>query len=144
VDVIDSEFGDLLKEVHSAGDMQAVLKSHRNFLANLARISFIDNITVQESFDRILQLCLRFLSACRLIQSETEAFNTKEVLPPPVLPSEEIDAIRRDFFAQLSYLFNIMASIDNKGFMFRLDFNGYLSQAIADLMTVKASSTNKG
>ena len=52
---------------------------------------------------------------------------------PVVIPSEEIEGVRREFFTQISYLFQIMRKVENRGLMFRLDFNGYLS-ALAEEM----------
>ena len=46
---------------------------------------------------------------------------------PIVIPPEEIVGIRKDFFTQISYLFQIMRKVENRGLIFRLDFNGYLS-----------------
>ena len=50
----------------------------------------------------------------------------KRVLPI-FIPPEEIEGIRKDFFTQISYLFQVMRKVENRGLMFRLDFNGYLS-----------------
>jgi len=38
-----------------------------------------------------------------------------------------VQGLRKEFFTQISYLFQIMRKVENRGFMFRLDFNGYLS-----------------
>ena len=45
---------------------------------------------------------------------------------PVVVPPEEMDNIHKEFFAQISFLFQIMRRVENRGFMFRLDFNNYL------------------
>lgn len=199
MDVIDSEFSILMEEVESAVDMQAVLKSHRNFLATVARSSFIDNISVQESIDRIMQVCLRFLSIFHLVQQDEkypmddsamgESFTFQmsyednlisptsspkksgvvsspsglnnlmnsilnpDYLPktgsiaakslhklPIIIPTEELDAVRKEFFTQVSFLFHLMSKVDNKGFMFRLDFNGYLSQVVAENINVSGKA----
>ncbi len=125
----------------------------------------IDNIAIQESIDRILQVCIRFVAACRL-QSISEyqvdlaedyktsfvqhkrspapspqgkgvnppspftAATMKAMQSPPVyVPLEEFDAIKKEFYLQLSYLFQYMRKVETRGFLFRLDFNGFLSQA---------------
>lgn len=178
--MVDSEFSTLMSDVNAAVDMQAVLKSHRNFLVNLSKMSFIDNVSIQENLDRILQVCLRFLSIYHLIQLEETgnddvalddsfalntinegrstasrsstglgnlmtSFLTSDSASlnqsmasrnwhklPLVIPVEELDAVRKEFFKEVSFLFQLMGKLDNKGFMFRLDFNGYLSQGVTD------------
>lgn len=191
MDVIDSEFSELLKTVNEAVDMQIVLKTHRIFLSNVSKMSFIDNVNIQESFDRILQVCLRFISLCQLLyldqhyqlsqseyqekqrkaedifsssfreanvkfmgenprddidhQSVMSSFTSLSSLItvdqninavsdkiPLVIPPEELDAVRKEFFSQVSYLFHVMSMLETKGFMFRLDFNGYLSQLVQE------------
>ena len=67
MDVIDSEFGVLQKEIQSSPDFQLIIRAHRNFLASLARMSLIDNNLVQEAIERIMQICLRFIAVCRLM-----------------------------------------------------------------------------
>ena len=41
--------------------------------------------------------------------------------------THQVQGLRKEFFTQISYLFQIMRKVENRGFMFRLDFNGYLS-----------------
>ena len=153
VDVVDSEYTQLLQSLQQAKDFQSVLKHHKHFIANILRLSMIDNIGIQESMDRILQVCLRFVAACRLqsmsefqqdlaqdfppsfgilptTKSEDAAKATKNsTLPPVYIPVEEFEAIRKEFYMQVSYLFQFMRKVESRGFLFRLDFNGFLSQA---------------
>lgn len=157
VDVVDSEYSRLLQELEHAADFQSVLKHHKHFIANILRLSMIDNIGIQESMDRILQVCLRFVAACRL-QSKSEfqhdlaederpsfgrgnykagsksrqAAQQEAAQPPVYIPVEEFEAIRKEFYLQVSYLFQFMRKVESRGFLFRLDFNGFLSQASLD------------
>jgi Gamma tubulin complex component C-terminal len=151
VDVVDSEFCILLEETSNACDFQTVLRAHRSFIATVMRLSSVDNLLVQEGIERVLQVCLRFIAVCRLLhqqEGEASAPNTPRGLrhmgiprtddkdkraAPVVIPSEEIEGVRREFFTQISYLFQIMRKVENRGLMFRLDFNGYLS-ALAEEM----------
>lgn len=128
VDVIDSEFSLLKEQISSASDFQAVLKSHRNFVSNTLRMSMVDNATVQEGVERILQVCLRFIALCRLLHQQEEGDVPPESVV--VIPPEEVEAIKKDFFSQISYLFAVMRKIENRGFIFRLDFNSFFSQNI--------------
>ena len=56
--------------------------------------------------------------------------DVKKMLPLIYIPPEEFFSIRKEFFSQMTYLFNIMRKVDSRGFMFRLDFNGFLSKSI--------------
>ena len=55
---------------------------------------------------------------------------------PIILPPEELEAIHKEFFSHVSYLFQIMPKVENRGFMFRLDFNGFLSSLTTDMAAV--------
>ena len=48
---------------------------------------------------------------------------------PIYIPPEEFIFIKKDFFQQISLLLHIMKKVDSRGFLFRLDFNGFLSSA---------------
>ena len=134
--MIDSEFCEFQKLVLGAAEFQTVLRGHRTFLAAVARLSLIENSTVQDSIERILHCCIRFIALCRVINEE-DGFNAEQVKPssvdrriPVVIPIDEIAAVRSDFISQVSFLFQIMRKVENRGFMFRLDFNGFLSSLV--------------
>jgi hypothetical protein len=182
VDVVDAEYAALQREMEAASDFQYVLRAHKHFLANVLRLSLLDNASVQEGLERILHICLRFIAVCRLMhQSEqgpgeqqeqrqegsrqqhqqsaaaTVTFGargsggrsgdsggaggsgvTSSIIPPPApaarvppiyIPPEEVGSIRADFLLQVSLLFQVMRKVESRGFVFRLDFNGYLSNA---------------
>ena len=57
----------------------------------------------------------------------------KRRIVPLVIPPEEIEGIKREFYTQLSYLFQIMRKVENRGLLFRLDFNEYLSTLSEEL-----------
>jgi hypothetical protein len=197
VDVVDSEYAALVRDVAAANDFQQVLRIHRNFLATVLRVSLVDNVTVQDSIERVLQSCLRFIAVCRLLHQQEfnennkgsgnnssgndyygdedlqrfrqdtspvkvawhntnssplfhptsggsgtiETFtesatastpNKSTEIPaasyvPVVVPPEEVESIRKEFFLQMNFLFQIMRKVENRGFMFRLDYNEYFS-----------------
>lgn len=140
VDVVDSEYSVLQREISVAADFQSVLRAHKTFTANMLRLSLIDNTSVQEGIERILQICLRFIAVCR-IQHQSEYLDDpaedttstpasqarKALLPPIYVPPEELGHIRKDFFAQVAVLFQLMRKVESRGFIFRLDFNSFLS-----------------
>jgi hypothetical protein len=57
-DVVDAEFSGLISAIDSVTDFQSVLKAHRAFVVNIMRLSMIDNIVVQEAFERVFQVIL--------------------------------------------------------------------------------------
>jgi len=169
VDVIDSEYNILLTEIYSTiNDFQYILKIQKQFLSNVIRLSYINNISIQENLDRILQICLRFIAICRILHNiENNNYNnidnnnsdnngkgdlnvdndfhkinnnnnnnnrngnSRRVVKvlPIYIPPEEFIFIKKDFFLQISLLLHIMKKVDSRGFLFRLDFNGFLSSA---------------
>jgi hypothetical protein len=156
VDVVDSEYSDLIKEIHSLqssssssssasrgnqNDFQAILRIHKKFLANILKLSMIDHLGIQETIDRILFICLRFI-ACVRIQSDHEnpqegssgSVNSPRAEESYVfIPVEEYSNIQNEFFLQISFLFQTMKTLDSRGFLFRLDFNNYLSNQIMEM-----------
>lgn len=139
VDVIDSEFTVLMKDVNAAKDFQTVLKANRNFLVSVVNLSMVENTAIQEAIERILQVCLRFVSVCKLLLSKNPGgdIGVSHLIVPP----EEMEAIQKDFYTHTLYFFQMMQKVENRGFMFRLDFNGYLSQmAVSISGSVSATS----
>lgn len=154
---MDSEYCCLQEEVSSASDFQTVLRAHKTFIASIMRLSSIDNIVVQEGIDRVLQVCLRFVSVCRLLNQQEDDIlgagsdkhemngrngrddrddrniEERKRVVPLVIPPEEIESVRKEFFVQISYLFQVMRKVENRGLMFRLDFNGYLRALSEDI-----------
>lgn len=92
----------------------------------------MDNSSIQEAFERVFQVCLRFVAVCRLMH-EAESLRSDGSKPPIYVPPEEFGAIRKDFYAQVTFLFQIMRKVDSRGFMFRLDFNGYISKVAMEI-----------
>lgn len=152
VDVVDSEYSVLQRDISAAADFQSVLRAHKTFTSNMLRLSLIDNASVQEGIERILQICLRFIAVCRM-QHQSEYLDEPESpasasarstpashsnrarsmqLPPIYVPPEEMGHIRKDFFAQVALLFQLMRKVESRGFIFRLDFNSFLSNSALD------------
>ena len=166
MDVLDCEYAILDTALQGATDFQFVMRAHRNFLATVLRVSMIDQVTVQEAIDRLLQACLRFIAVCRLLhqqegmaddeigtrgahsgtsyspyKSPASKMSDRVKKLPVVVPPEEIEAVRKDFFSQMAFLFQVMRKAENRGFMFRLDFNGFMSTATT---TTTSTATSAG
>ena len=79
VDVVDSEFCQLMDGIRSAQEFQLVYKLHKRFLATVCRLSFVDNVIIRESIDKILATCVRFIALCRLkLRQETEMLSFQQ------------------------------------------------------------------
>lgn len=128
VDVIDSEFMELQSQLSRCDNFQGVLRHHRSFIASIVRLSMVDNSTVQEAIDRVLHVSLRFIAVCRILHLQEEKVDNKIRVPGfVIIPPEEISSIRKDFFTQITFLFTILRQVETRGFLFRIDFNGYFS-----------------
>jgi hypothetical protein len=138
VDVIDSECAGFEEYLAKATDFQDVLRQHRHMLMNVCRLSMVENTMVQDCFDRILHSCLRFVSLCRVNALDQDAavaplnllsqVDVPATLATRSVVAAEIESIRTEFYSQLGFLFQVMRKLDNRGFLFRLDFNGFLSR----------------
>ena len=53
VDVVDSEHTSLLAEIQNTNDIQAILKAHRVFLANLLKLTLLDDSQLQDAIERM-------------------------------------------------------------------------------------------
>ncbi len=121
---MDSEFCALLRVVSEAEDLQTVAAAHGDFLSSVVRLALLDNAVLRDSLDTILHICMRFQALCRL-QTKSEEWEGDGIAP--FVPPEEFGAVHRDFLAQVAMLFKILKDVDSRGFLFRLDFNGFLS-----------------
>ena len=158
--MVDSEYSILQRDIATASDFQSVLRAHKTFTSNMLRLSLIDNTSVQEGIERILQVCLRFIAVCRIqhqvedsqqpshtdeeasrsFRSTASRASTREIPAshallqslPIYVPPEELGFIRKDFFAQVAVLFQLMRKVESRGFIFRLDFNSFLSNSALD------------
>lgn len=137
MDVIDSEFSLLQTELAKACNFQEVLKAHRIFLGTVCRLSLVDNSMIQECIEKVLHCCTRFVSLSKLLREDSEPVlirdptpGTCQIVPDARISPEEMDFIRSDFFTQIAFLFSAMRRTENRGFLFRLDFNGFYSSML--------------
>ena len=112
--MVDAEFSQFIHKIETASDFQSVMKAHRDFIASIVRLSMVDNLVVQENFERIFQLCLRFVAVVRILheqqfpeQSATSDVNAKTRPRPVIVPQEELDAIQKDFTTNVSQIFQV-------------------------------------
>lgn len=94
----------------------------------------VDNVIVQDAIERVLQTCMRLIAIFHLLlEDEDEGGDEDNQHSRPdsdtnIIPLLEVDALKKDFFSHISYLLQIMRKVENRGFMFRIDFNGFLSR----------------
>lgn len=136
IDVIDVEYHAFLNGISDENiDFSTVLMLHKKYLTNILINSMIDNVQIQDNISYILHLCLRFLTICDILLNKYTKIESQNV---PVnayanemllIPLSEFDAIYEEFIWQVILLVQMMRKLDNlnKGFLFRLDFNGYLT-----------------
>lgn len=160
VDVVDSEYAVLMDNLQQAMNFHDAAKAHKQFLSAVLRSTMVDNAAVQENIEKMLHVCLRFLAVCALMKSNSDGDYTLSFasgshaaasaaasteLPVPVLvPSSELTDIHEEYVMYMSVLFQSLAKMDNRGFLFRLDFNGHLSALIAHKTNSSSSSSSIG
>ena len=123
---MDAEYEVLLNQMRNTNSFKVILQAHRNFISTVIRMSMADNTIVQDAIERVMQVCMRFIAICAVCE-ENSMDNTSSRTRGIVVPPEEIEAIRKDFFTQSVYLFHIMRKVENRGLLFRIDFNGFMS-----------------
>lgn len=119
-----------------------ILQAHRNFISAVMRMSMADNTIVQDAIERVMQVCMRFIAICAVCEEccvESVGVSSCNGI---IVPAEEIEAIRKDFFTQSIYLFHIMRKVENRGLLFRIDFNGFMSNMSS--MNYAASADSSG
>lgn len=130
-------------------NFKSVLQAHKNYLAAVIRLSMVDNVIVQDAIDRVLHGCMRVVAIYQfLLEEDRERVNTLQAHqgaaeqppssdPPKAsassIPLQEVETLKKDFFSQMSYLLQIMRKVENRGFIFRIDFNGFMSEMAADI-----------
>eukprot|EP01042_Synura_sphagnicola_P001040 gene1040-1173_t len=118
-DVIASEYNELLEGVREARDLQLVMRLHRNFIASIVKLTMVENTVTQDGLERVLQIIYRFVALCWAV---TSAENV-----PRDLLYDELTYVQADYATQISFLFQIIRWIENRGLLTRLDFNNHFS-----------------
>ena len=72
-------------------------------------------------------MCIQLLSLCWCVDKEERLDSDIDAI---VL---ECELLRKEFYKQAVYLFQIMRKTENRGLLFRIDFNGFMSHLSSDL-----------
>ena len=186
VDVIDCEYNELMNVLLNDNiiDFQIIMKTHKLYINNIIKLTFIDNIIISEIIDSIIQQCLRFLTVIKLLhnienpinnnhnnnENENENTNNKSKYQTNiqlnnqtnnqfsnsmnesklqsnsktvvVIPPEEMEDINITFYSLIKDLIQIMNRNENRGFIFRLDFNGYFTNILTNMNLNKTRKIN--
>ncbi|KAL8582302.1 hypothetical protein ACOMHN_037059 [Nucella lapillus] len=139
VDVIESQYGQLLETISSTRDFEAVRLAHEHFLAALLSQSFVHMKSVWHCLYEILNLCVYCWfqvshclyeildlcsSFCRLLTVQHSTLADRELT--------QLSTITKNFQRQSNILFRILTSVSSHNasphltqLLLRLDFNKY-------------------
>ncbi|KAF7659656.1 hypothetical protein LDENG_00294220 [Lucifuga dentata] len=125
VDVLESQFSQLLQQINSTRDFESIRLAHDHFLSNLLAQSFILLKPVFHCLNEILELCHNF---CSLV--------SQNVVPLDERGSAQLDILVKGFSRQSFLLFKILSSVRNHQInsdlaqlLLRLDYNKYYTQS---------------
>uniref|UniRef100_A0A8C6TNN5 Gamma-tubulin complex component n=1 Tax=Neogobius melanostomus TaxID=47308 RepID=A0A8C6TNN5_9GOBI len=120
VDVLESQFSQLLAQINSTRDFESIRLAHDHFLSNLLAQSFILLKPVFHCLSEILELCHSF---CSLV-GQNSALDERG--------AAQLDLLIKGFRRQSSLLFKILSSVRNHQInsdlaqlLLRLDYNKY-------------------
>ncbi|KAG8440579.1 hypothetical protein GDO86_006360 [Hymenochirus boettgeri] len=125
VDVLESQFSQLLHQINSTRDFESIRLAHDHFLSNLLAQSFILLKPVFHCLNEILELCHSF---CSLVSQNLGPLDERG--------AGQLDILVKGFNCQSSLLFRILSSVRNHQInpdlaqlLLRLDYNKYYTQA---------------
>ncbi|KAK5622990.1 Gamma-tubulin complex component 4 [Crenichthys baileyi] len=126
VDVLESQFSQLLQQINSTRDFESIRLAHDHFLSNLLAQSFILLKPVFHCLNEILELCQSF---CSLVGQSVASLDDRGT-------AQQLDLLVKGFRRQSSLLFKILSSVRNHQInsdlaqlLLRLDYNKYYTQA---------------
>ncbi|XP_072480962.1 gamma-tubulin complex component 4-like isoform X5 [Notamacropus eugenii] len=125
VDVLESQFSQLLHQINSTRDFESIQLAHDHFLSNLLAQSFILLKPVFHCLNEILDLCHSF---CSLVSQNLGPLDERG--------AAQLSILVKGFSRQSSLLFKILSSVRNHQInsdlaqlLLRLDYNKYYTQA---------------
>ncbi|XP_043933472.1 gamma-tubulin complex component 4 isoform X2 [Protopterus annectens] len=125
VDVLESQFSQLLQQINATRDFESIRLAHDHFLSNLLAQSFILLKPVFHCLNEILDLCHNF---CSLVNQNLGPLDERG--------AAQLDILVKGFSRQSSLLFKILSSVRNHQInpdlaqlLLRLDYNKYYTQA---------------
>ncbi|KAH0620165.1 hypothetical protein JD844_014798 [Phrynosoma platyrhinos] len=125
VDVLESQFSQLLQQINATRDFESIRLAHDHFLSNLLAQSFILLKPAFHCLNEILDLCHSF---CSLVSQNRGPLDERG--------TAQLSILAKGFSCQSSLLFKILSSVHNHQInsdlaqlLLRLDYNKYYTQA---------------
>lgn len=125
VDVLESQFSQLLQQINSTRDFESIRLAHDHFISNLLAQSFILLKPVFHCLNEILELCHNF---CSLVSQNVTPLDERGIA--------QLDILVKGFSRQSFLLFKILSSVRNHQInsdlaqlLLRLDYNKYYTQS---------------
>ncbi|MBN3316885.1 GCP4 protein, partial [Atractosteus spatula] len=125
VDVLESQFSQLLQQINATRDFESIRLAHDHFLSNLLAQSFILLKPVFHCLNEILELCHNF---CTLVSQNPGPLDDRG--------TAQLDIQVKGFSRQSFLLFKILSSVRNHQInsdlaqlLLRLDYNKYYTQS---------------
>uniref|UniRef100_A0A8V0X241 Gamma-tubulin complex component n=1 Tax=Gallus gallus TaxID=9031 RepID=A0A8V0X241_CHICK len=125
VDVLESQFSQLLQQINATRDFESIRLAHDHFLSNLLAQSFILLKPVFHCLNEILDICHSF---CSLVSQNLGPLDERG--------AAQLSILVKGFSRQSSLLFKILSSVRNHQInsdlaqlLLRLDYNKYYTQA---------------
>ena len=117
----------------STQNFKSVLQAHKHYLSAVIRLSMVDNAVVQEAIGRVLHCCMRLVALFQWLAEEREGLGGSDrpdtgTNSSSGIPLAEVEALKREFFSQMWHLLQLMRKLEHRGFLFRIDFNGFMSE----------------
>ncbi|KAF6041284.1 TUBGCP4 [Bugula neritina] len=125
VDVIESQFHEMLEKINSSKDFEIIRSAHETFQTNLLAQCFLLNVPVNHCLMCILESCTSF---CTLFESASNRLTVDQL--------EHCQALQAMFKKQTLLLFKILTSTKTHQrnpylvqLLLRIDFNKYFTSA---------------
>ncbi|XP_060611468.2 gamma-tubulin complex component 4 [Anolis sagrei] len=132
VDVLESQFSQLLQQINATRDFESIRWAHDHFLSNLLAQSFILLKPAFHCLNEILDLCHNF---CTLVSQNRGPLDERG--------AAQLSILAKGFSCQSSLLFKLLSSVHNHQInsdlaqlLLRLDYNKYYTQAGGTLGSV--------
>ena len=127
IDVIESNYQNLLDQISNSNDFEMIKRMHENFVQMLLQQSLLASNTVIKIISKIISNSSSFSNLIRKIQSNPQLLQHSALIT-------QLENLNKDFLHHLSLLSTILTSksknyqiSDPSQFILRLDFNGWIS-----------------
>ncbi|EGD83353.1 hypothetical protein PTSG_03961 [Salpingoeca rosetta] len=117
-DVLEAEFGELLRAIQKRASLTSILDHHARFLDNIARRTFQSMDKVTSEIDTLLNTCLDFHHLLTRYPS------------PGLVPRDQVTAVAERFYKIMAFLVPVLMTVKDRHLsqlLLRVDFNQHFS-----------------